>query len=138
MAQTDATAELKALMTRYMEQFSAGEFEAAVASYSMPFSWVIGPSIATAFKPEEFVQKMNAMRDPLVEQGFKRSELVSCSVRTLGANAALVGVEVARHFEDGRREVTGGTYIAHNDGSTWRLMSIIGHPLDEIVEPKGS
>lgn len=133
MAQKDSPAEIKALMHNYIDLFTAGDFETAAKSYEMPFSWIIGPSIATAFTPAEFVDKMNAMRNPLLDQGFERSELVSCNVRMLGDNAALVGVEVARHFADGRREVTGGTYTAHNDGSTWRLANIIGHPIDEIV-----
>lgn len=74
------------------------------------------------------------MRADLAGQGFERSELISCTVRMLGPHAALAGVEVGRHFANGREmQVTGGTYIVHDNGEGWRLTSIIGHPIDEIV-----
>lgn len=134
MSEQNPAAEVEALLQHYMGLFSSGDFETAAALYHMPFSWVIGPAIATAFTPAEFIEKMTAMRDPLVANGFLRSELVTCKVRMLGQNAALAGVEVARHYADGRNpEITGGTYIVHHDGTAWKLVSIIGHPIAEIV-----
>lgn len=77
------------------------------------------------------------MRADLAGQGFERSELISCTVRMLGPDAALAGVEVGRHFGNGRAvQETGGTYIVHHNGERWRLASIIGHPIDEIVSRK--
>ncbi|MDF8335376.1 hypothetical protein [Novosphingobium cyanobacteriorum] len=134
MSAHKSAAEVEALLQHYMGLFSSGDFETAATLYHMPFSWVIGPAIATAFNAAEFIKKMTAMRDPLVACGFLRSELVTCKVRLLGQNAALAGVEVARHYADGRNpEITGGTYIAHHDGTRWKLVSIIGHPIAEIV-----
>lgn len=134
MSQTNPAADIEELLQQYMGLFSSGDFEAAAAFYHMPFSWIVGPTIATAFTPAEFVEKMTAMRAPLVADGFERSELVTCKIRMLGQYAALAGVEVARHYADGRTpEITGGTYVAHNDGTAWHLKSIVGHPTDEIV-----
>lgn len=134
MSEHNPAAEVEALLQHYMGLFSSGDFETAAALYHMPFSWVIGPAIATAFTPAEFIEKMTAMRNSLVTNGFLRSELVTCKVRMLGQNAALAGVEVARHYADGRdAEITGGTYIAHHNATTWKLVSIIGHPIAEIV-----
>ncbi|MGJ0237402.1 hypothetical protein ACQEPB_02630 [Novosphingobium fluoreni] len=134
MTNQNFVAEIETLLRDYIDLFSAGDFETAVASYHLPFSWIIGPTIATAYTADEFIDKMNAMRNGLLEQDFLRSELVSCTVRMLGEHAALAGVEVARHYAGGReKEITGGTYIVHGDGTNWRLASIIGHPLSEIV-----
>ena len=134
MLEDKSATAIRALLQRYIDLFNAGDFETALDSYYLPFSWLVGPSIATAFTPDEFITKMNAMRAGLVEQGFERSELIACTVRMLGAHGALAGVEVARHFMNGRDvELTGGTYIVHNNGEGWRLTNIIGHPIDEIV-----
>ncbi len=134
MDKDEAASAIRSLLSRYIELFNAADFETALACYHLPFSWLVGPTVATAFTPEDFVTRMTGMRADLAGQGLERSELVSCTVRMLGAHAALAGVEVARHFAAGREtEVTGGTYIVHNDGSGWRLTSIIGHPIEEIV-----
>ncbi|MDO7833442.1 hypothetical protein Q4610_00115 [Sphingobium sp. HBC34] len=134
MAENQSVTEISSLLHHYIDLFNAADFETALASYHLPFSWLVGPIVATAFTPDDFITRMTAMRSGLAEQGFERSELVSCTVRMLGPDAALAGVEVVRHFAGDRAaEVTGGTYIAHNDGAGWRLTSIIGHPIADIV-----
>lgn len=133
MTENNPVGAVSALLHRYIELFNAGDFKTAVDSYYLPFSWLVGPAISTAFTADEFVTKMNAMRGGLVEQGFERSELTSCTVRMLGEQAALADVEVARHFKGGRVEMTGGTYVVYKNGDNWKLTNIIGHPLDEIV-----
>lgn len=133
MVEDMSIAAIKRLLDDYMRLFSAGAFEAALAHYHLPFSWLVGPSFATAVTPEQFIAKMTAMRDGLVAQGFERTELVSCTVRLLGPDAALAGIEIARHFVDGRVEGSGGTYLLHRDGAAWRLVSIIAHPVEAIV-----
>jgi hypothetical protein len=131
----DAKAAIRSLMARYIDLFNAADFETAVREcYNLPFSWLVGPAIDTTSTPAEFVARMSSMRANLAEQGLKCSELLNCTVRMLSPNAGLAGVEVARHYTDGRSpEVSGGTYIAHNDGRGWRLTSFIGHPINEIV-----
>lgn len=135
MVKDDSKADVRSLMARYIDLFNAADFETALREcYNLPFSWMVGPAIDTASTPQEFVTRMSGMRASLADQGLTHSELVSCTVRMLGADAALAGVEVARHYTDGRSpEVSGGTYVAHNDGSGWRLTSLIGHPVGDIV-----
>lgn len=133
MAQTESVAQLEKLMHDYIDLFSAGDFETAVSSYQMPFTWFVGESVATAFTPEEWIERMNAMRNPLLDKDFKRSELRLCSVHMLGENCALVGVEVARIYGSADPEITGGTYTAHKDATGWKLASILSHPVDEII-----
>lgn len=139
MTDQDSVAAVQALLFDYIEKFNSGDFTAAAASYHFPFSWIIGTGIATAFTAEDFIARMHAMRDGLLAQGFERSKLVACTVRMLGADAALAGVEVVRHFGDGREtETTGGTYTVHHDGAQWRLANIIGHPIEAIVGRGGA
>lgn len=135
MPDADSTAAIQGVMARYIDLFNASDFATALEEgYRLPFSWLVGPAIDTVATPEAFVARMSGMRANLGAQGLERSELVSCTVRMLGDNAGLAGVEVARHYKDGRPpEVTGGTYVAHNDGSGWRLTSLIGHPVADIV-----
>lgn len=135
MTEADAKAAIRALMARYIELFNAADFATALEEgYRLPFSWLVGPAIDTVTTPEAFVTRMSGMRATLGDQGLERSELLACTVRMLGENAGLAGVEVARHYKDGRPpELTCGTYVAHNDGSGWRLTSLIGHPVSDIV-----
>lgn len=135
MAVENAEIEVKSLMSRYIDLFNADDFATAVDEcYNLPFSWLVGSAIDSVTTKQAFVERMSVMRAALAEQGFERSDLVGCTVRMLGANAALAGVEVARHYADNRPiEVTGGTYVAHNDGSKWKLTSLIGHPVSDIV-----
>ncbi|SKB79615.1 hypothetical protein SAMN06295937_101936 [Sphingopyxis flava] len=130
-----AEGEVKSLMSRYIDLFNADDFAtAAEECYNVPFSWLVGPTIDSVTTRQAFVERMSGMRASLAEQGFERSDLVGCTVRMLGADAALAGVEVARHYADKRPpEVTGGTYVAHNDGRGWRLTCLIGHPVSDIV-----
>lgn len=126
---------VKSLMSRYIDLFNADDFTTAVEEcFNLPFSWLVGAAIDTVTTKQAFVERMSGMRAGLADQGFERSDLVGCTVRMLGANAALAGVEVARHYADKRPvEITGGTYVVHNDGTQWRLTSLIGHPVSDIV-----
>lgn len=135
MAKDDQENAVRSLMARYIALFNANDFETAVAEcYNLPFSWLVGPVLDTVMTPQAFVARMAGMRASLVDQGFERTDLVACTVRMLGDNAALAGVEVARHYTDERTpEVTGGSYVAHNDGTGWRLTSLIGHPVSDII-----
>ncbi|HEY6870963.1 MAG TPA: hypothetical protein VI199_14505 [Novosphingobium sp.] len=135
MSEADPKAAIRTLLARYIELFNAADFETALQEcYYLPFSWLVGPAIDSVDTPAAFVARMAAMRAALGDQGLDHSELVACTVRMLGPDAGLAGVEVARHYKDGRKpEVTGGTYVAHNDGTGWRLTSLIGHPVADIV-----
>lgn len=135
MAKEDQTGAVASLLAWYIDLFNAGDFETAASEcYNLPFSWLVGRSLDTAMNEQAFVARMAAMRAGLADQGFERSELVACTVRMLGPDAALAGVTVARHYTDKRTpEVTAGTYVVHNDGDRWRLTSLIGHPVEDIV-----
>lgn len=125
--------DLHAMYARYIERFNANDFSTALESYSLPFQWVVGKSIATANTPEEFIAKMEGMTGGLAANGFDRSVLANSTTRMLGPDAALLGVEVIRHFKDGHTETTGGTYTCYNDGTGWKMINIISHPISEIV-----
>lgn len=135
MTEQGHSATFHALMQRYIDLFNASDFETALSEcYLLPFSWLVGPNISTALSPADFVAHLSTMRAGLADDGLERSELLGCTVRMMGPNVALVGVEVARHYADGREaEVSGGTYVAHGNGENWRLALLIAHPIEDIV-----
>lgn len=135
MIEEDSKAAVRSLLARYIDLFNAADFETALRDcYNLPFSWLVGPAIDTVTTSEAFVTRMSAMRANLAAQGLSHSELLSCTVRMLGADAALAGVEVARHYTDDRPpEVTGGTYVVHSNGNEWRMTSLVAHPVGDIV-----
>lgn len=129
-------AAVRALIDRYMELFNAADFETAVHEcYTLPFSWLLGRAMDTVTDEDAFVKRMAGMRAALAEDGLDRSDLTACSIRMMGNDAALIGVEVARRYHDGRdAEMSAATYVAHHDGAAWRLAMLIAHSADAIVE----
>lgn len=135
MTDAEQTAPVHALIERYMDLFNSADFETALREcYALPFSWLLGPAMDTVTSERAFVERMAGMRAALAADGLLRSDLTACSVRMMGTNAALIGVEVARRYGEGRAdEMSAATYVAHCDGGKWRLVLLIAHPADAIV-----
>lgn len=135
MTGQQAEAAIGTLMHRYIDLFNIADFERALTEcYHLPFSWLVGQSVDTVLTPAHFVARMAGMRSGLADNGLERSELLDCTVRMMGPDAALAGVKVARHYTDGREpEISAATYVAHHDGQGWRLTSLIAHPVDALV-----
>ena len=126
------------LVKRYIDAFNAQRFEDAMACYRLPFTWLFGDRAVTAGSADEFLQLMHASWRDLGRKGLAASELVEVTVRPLGDNLALAGVEVARMRQDGTEIARlGGSYLVHLGADGWRLVTYGSHPLSAIV-PAGT
>lgn len=129
MTADGAEAQVEALVRRYIDAFNAGDFEAALACYRLPFTWFFGAKAVTVSSRDEFLSMMAKTKQALVREGLARSELTSTTVRTIGPHIALAGLIVTRvHAGGGEMERMAATYLVHNDGESWRLAANFMHP----------
>lgn len=125
---------IRALVEHYLDRFNRSDFQGALACYHLPFTWFFGASSFSVATPHEFLATMAKMKGKLVAGGLGRSDLQDLTIRMLGESAALAGVAVSRRRADGSElELTGGSYLVHDQGEGWRLAAFVGHPLEQIV-----
>lgn len=123
------SAEVEALVRRYVDLFNANDFEAAFECYRMPFTWLFGSRAVTVTSRQEFLEMMTATKATLVKKGLGKSSLIDVTVRMMDEHAALAGTAVIRTRVDGTPlETIGGTYMVHDDGRGWRLAGQMAHP----------
>ena len=132
-----ASAQVEELVSRYINAFNAGDFEAALECYRLPFTWFFGAKSVTVSSREEFLTTMAKTKQALIKEGLAASKLISTTVRMMGDHMATAGLIVTRVYADGREmQRTAATYLVHNDGGQWRLATNFMHPEAALI-PSG-
>ena len=135
---TDPVADRNAVdkvMHDYFEAYSRGDMALMMKFVHVPLTVTEPKGFRNLATYDEAVDWYTTFRDPLVKQGYVKSQWIDLGVKLLGQSYAIAGGTYVRYKADGSElNRSGGTYLLNRVDGVWKIRVGMGYPIKDAFK----
>lgn len=130
--------EVSEFFDRYNEWFGSGRTHLiAERALSSPSIRLVSSGMIAMVTAEDIKKNFEAIRKPLLDDGYVRSEWVERNIRVMNDSAVVVSGSFVRYRKDGTKlGHFASTYFLGKNTDGWRIVAMAGHDVSRVIPAK--
>ena len=132
---TDLEQEVDQVFVDYFRDFSNLDLKAIVSYFHLPCTFIVPQEVFVFPSASEVEGFWGPRFADLKAQRFGHTERAAGNVRALNDDTAIVSSLAVRYSEDGvELERRGATFILRKNGGEWKIVSLVHHSPDNVIQ----
>ena len=132
---TDLEQEVDQVFVDYFRDFSNLDLKAIVSYFHLPCTFIVPQEVFVFPSASEVEGFWGPRFADLKAQRFGHTERAAGNVRALNDNTAIASSLAVRYSEDGvELERRGATFILRKNGGEWKIVSLVHHSPDNVIQ----
>ena len=132
---TDLEQEVDQVFVDYFRDFSNLDLKAIVSYFHLPCTFIVPQEVFVFPSASEVEGFWGPRFADLKAQRFGHTERAAGNVRALTDDTAIASSLAVRYSEDGvELERRGATFILRKNGGEWKIVSLVHHSPDNVIQ----
>ena len=132
---TDLEQEVDQVFEDYFRDFSNLDLKAIVSYFHLPCTFIVPQKVFVFPSASEVEGFWGPRFADLKAQRFGHTERAAGNVRALNDDTAIASSLAVRYSEDGvELERRGATFILRKNGGEWKIVSLVHHSPDNVIQ----
>mgnify|MGYP001358837483 FL=1 len=132
---TDLEQEVDQVFVDYFRDFSNLDLKAIVSYFHLPCTFIVPQEVFVFPSASEVEGFWGPRFADLKAQRFGHTERAAGNVRVLNDDTAIASSLAVRYSEDGvELERRGATFILRKNGGEWKIVSLVHHSPDNVIQ----
>jgi len=134
MAIDQESSEIKSVVAAYLDAYNRADFDACLACYRLPLTFITARGVAVLNGSEEFLGMWRKTHADMTSEGWARTVLDEIHVRLLDDGLAFASVRVTRLRKDGSPlETSGGVYTLRKGREGWKIVANVMQRVENML-----